>query len=62
MANTFSEIKLLQVKPDKFDEFEEIINFAAKEQEKQTSSFCVKYMKRFYTMNGLIKEGLPSEN
>ena len=59
MANTFSEIKLFQVKPDKLDEFEKIIKVVAKEQEKQKGAICIKYIKRFYTMDGLIKEGLP---
>lgn len=59
MSNTFSEIKLFQVKPDKLNEFETLIQKAAQEQEKQTGSICIKYMKRFYTMDGLIKEGKP---
>ena len=59
MSNTFSEIKLFQVKPNKLNEFETLIQKAAQEQEKQTGSICIKYMKRFYTMDGLIKEGKP---
>lgn len=59
MANTFSEVKLFQVRPDKLDEFEELIKIVAQEQNKQQGSIDIKYMKRFYTMDGLIEEGLP---
>ncbi|EFL52313.1 hypothetical protein DesfrDRAFT_0802 [Solidesulfovibrio fructosivorans JJ]] len=58
MTDTFSEVKLFQVKPDKIDEFEELIKIIAKEQNKQQGSLHINYMKRFYTMDGLIKEGL----
>ena len=59
MTNTFSEVKLFQVKPDKIDEFEELIKTVEIEQGKQPGSVSIKYMKRFYTMDGLIKDGLP---
>ena len=59
MAKTFSEVKLFQVKPDKLDEFEDLIKIMAQEQSKQKGSIIIKYMKRFYTMDGLIKDGLP---
>ena len=59
MADTFSEIKLFQVKPDKLEEFEELVKTAAREQENQQGSLGIKYMKRFYTMDGQIKDGLP---
>jgi len=35
MENTFSEIKLFQVKPDKLDEFEALIKVISKDQKKQ---------------------------
>lgn len=59
MSNTFSEVKLFQVKPDKLDEFEVLIKTIAKEQKNQLGSISIKYMKRFYTMDGSIKNGLP---
>jgi len=59
MTDTFSEIKLFQVKPDKLSEFEELIKKAEQEQQNLTGSILIKYMKRFYTMDGLIKEGKP---
>lgn len=58
MTDSFSEIKLFQVKPDKLDAFEELIKIMAPEQSKQEGSILIKYMKRFYTMDGLIEEGL----
>lgn len=59
MADTFSEVKLFQVKPDRLEEFEELISTMAREQAKRSGSLSIKYMKRFYTMDGLIEEGLP---
>jgi hypothetical protein len=59
MEKTFSEVKLFQVKPDKLDEFEELIKTIAEEQKKQPGCVSIKYMKRFYTMDGMIEEGLP---
>ncbi|MBD3276174.1 MAG: hypothetical protein GF372_12735 [Candidatus Marinimicrobia bacterium] len=59
MGNTFSEVKLFQVKPDKLDQFEELIKTVSTEQNKQPGSISIKYMKRFYTMDGSIKDGLP---
>ena len=35
MKDTFSEVKLFQVKPDKLDEFEKLIVIAAEEQKQQ---------------------------
>lgn len=59
MSGTFSEVKLFQVKPDKLDQFEEVIKKVAGEQAKQIGSLSIRYMKRFYTMDGRIEEGLP---
>ncbi len=59
MAETFSEVKLFQVKPDKLKEFEELAGTMKREQEKRPGSLSVGYMKRFYTMDGRIEEGLP---
>lgn len=53
MKNTFSEVKLFQVKPDKLDEFESLINKILPEQKSQQGCIDVKYMKRFFTLDGL---------
>ncbi|SNT32005.1 hypothetical protein SAMN05446037_10933 [Anaerovirgula multivorans] len=58
MINSFSEIKLFQVKPDKLDEFEALIGSIKIEQEKQPGCISVKYMKRFYTFDG-VENGEP---
>lgn len=58
MSNSFSEIKLFQVKPEKLDEFETLIRSIKTEQEKQPGCISVKYMKRFYTFDG-VENGEP---
>lgn len=55
MKNAFSEVKLFQVKPDKLDEFENLIVQVAKAQELQTGCQSIKYLKRFYIFDD-IKE------
>jgi hypothetical protein len=50
---TFSEVKLFQVKPDKLDEFESLINKILPEQKNQKGCKDLKYMKRFFTLDGL---------
>jgi hypothetical protein len=57
--NSFSEIKLFQVKPDKLGEFEELVKLMAEDQKNQKGSVSIKYMKRFYTIDGLEKPGMP---
>ena len=58
MTKSFSEIKLFQVKPDKIDEFETLIGSIKAQQEKQPGCISVKYMKRFYTFDG-VENGEP---
>lgn len=58
MKNTFSEMKLFQVKPNKLDEFETLIALIKAEQEKLPGCIGVKYMKRFYTFDG-VENGAP---
>lgn len=55
----FSEIKLFQVKPDRLDEFEELIVQIAKEQKKQPCCTSLKYFKRFYVLDNI--PGPPRE-
>ena len=50
--SSFTEVKLFQVKPDKLSEFEEHISHIIPEQRKQPGCLTVRYMKRFYTLDG----------
>ena len=52
MDNSFSEIKLFQVKPDRLTEFEALIKTISAEQKQQPGCTDIKYMKRFYTLDG----------
>ena len=58
MAKTFSEIKLFQVKPDKLEQFELLIDTILNEQKKQDGCIEIKYFKRFYTIDG-VELGQP---
>lgn len=53
MANTFSEVKLFQVKPDKLDDFEKLIAVVVQEQKQQPGCIGIKYMKRFYIFDDI---------
>lgn len=48
--NSFSEVKLFQVKPDKINDFESLISSVTPEQKIQEGCISIKYMKRFYTI------------
>lgn len=61
MGNTFSEIKLFQVKPEKIDEFEALAAQIKAEQEKLPGCICAKYMKRFFTFDGVENGKAPRE-
>ncbi|NLD88153.1 MAG: hypothetical protein GX633_07850 [Clostridiales bacterium] len=61
MENSFSEIKLFQVKPDKLDDFEYLVTAMAKEQQKQPGTITIKYMKRFFTIDGVEPGSPPRE-
>jgi len=58
LDRTFSEIKLFQVKPEKSEQFEAIADTISKEQIKQQGCISIKYMKRFYTIDG-VELGKP---
>jgi len=53
MKNKFSEVKMFQVKPDKLEEFEALIKIIADEQKQQNGCKTIKYVKRFYTFDGI---------
>ncbi|MPM08594.1 hypothetical protein SDC9_54908 [bioreactor metagenome] len=58
MQKTFAEIKLFQVKPEKLEQFEAIAALISKEQMNQQGCIEIKYIKRFYTIDG-VKLGDP---
>jgi len=53
MEKTFSEIKRFQVKPEKQEQFEAAADMIANEQMKRQGCVTIKYMKRFYTIDGV---------
>ncbi len=58
MKNSFSEVKLFQVNPDKLIEFETLITTIADEQKQQMGCIDIKYVKRFFTIDG-VRSGEP---
>lgn len=61
MERTFSELKIFQVKPDRLDDFEMLIKAIKAEQENQPGCISIKYMKRFYTFDGIERGHAPRE-
>ena len=61
MANSFAEIKLFQVKPEKTEEFEALAERMSSEQAKWDGCISVKYVKRFYTIDGMEPGDPPRE-
>ena len=61
MKNSFSEVKLFQVKHDKFNEFETLIVSIAEEQRQQPGCIDIGYVKRFYTLDGVELRRPPRE-
>ena len=57
----FSEIKIFQVNPDKLGEFETLITQIAPEQKRQAGCIDIKYVKRFYTIDGVTLGEPPRE-
>ncbi len=58
MKDSFSEVKLFQVKPDKLTEFETLILDLAEAQKQQPGCLDIKYVKRFFTIDG-VEIGKP---
>ena len=56
--NSFSEIKLFQVKPDKTEQFERLADKMRTEQRTREGCVSIQYMKRFYTIDG-VEPGQP---
>jgi hypothetical protein len=61
MSNSFSEVKLFQVKSDKLDEFESLVTSIANEQKKQPGAITIRYMKRFFILDRLELGSSPRE-
>ena len=61
MNRTFVEMKLFQVRPDRLDQFERMIEKISNEQLKCESCISIKYFKRFYTIDGVELGEPPRE-
>ena len=61
MKSDFSEVKLFQVKPDKLDEFETLMSAIAAEQKQRNGCKDTKYLKRFFTIDGVELGEPPRE-
>lgn len=59
MKDSFSEVKLFQVRPDKVAEFETLIRAIADEQKQQPGCIDVKYLKRLFIFDEIGE--LPRE-
>ncbi len=61
MKDSFSEVKLFQVKPDKIYDFEKLIISIADEQKQREGCIDIKYVKRFFTIDGVDMGDPPRE-
>ncbi len=61
MKNSFAEVKLFQVKPDRTDEFEALIAEIAEAQRQQPGCLDIRYVKRFFTVDGVEPGDPPRE-
>lgn len=61
MGSSFIETVIFQVKPDKLEEFETLVKSIEIEQAKQPGCISIKYMKRFYTFDGIELGNAPRE-
>ncbi len=61
MDKSFAEIKLFQVKPDKTEQFEAIAERMSADQSEWEGCICIKYLKRFYTIDGIELGSPPRE-
>ena len=55
MKDTFSEVKLFQVRPDKLEAFEALVLQMAEAQRVQPGCLDIKYVKRFYVLDEIGK-------
>ena len=61
MKKTFIEMKLFQVKPDRLEQFETMIEEMSAYQLKFEVCISLKYFKRFYTIDGIELGEPPRE-
>ena len=61
MSGGFSEVKLFQVKPNKLVEFEAMIAGMADAQRERQGCAGIRYMKRFFTIDGVAPGQPPRE-
>ncbi len=61
MMKSFAEIKLFQVKPDKTEQFEAMAERMSADQAKWEGCISIKYIKRFYTIDGIEPGSPPRE-
>ena len=61
MTKSFAEIKLFQVKPDKTEQFEAMAEKMSADQSKWDGCISIKYIKRFYTIDGIELGAPPRE-
>ncbi|MBQ8551204.1 MAG: hypothetical protein IJ428_00155 [Clostridia bacterium] len=61
MGRTFVEMKLFQVKPDKLEQFETIVEKMSAIQMECEGCISLKYFKRFYTIDGVELGEPPRE-
>ena len=61
MKKTFIEMKLFQVKPNKLEQFEAMIEEMSVNQLKCEGCISIKYFKRFYTIDGIELGEAPRE-
>ena len=61
MAKSFAEIKLFQVKPEKTEQFEAMVEKMSADQIKWDGCISIKYVKRFYTIDGIELGNPPRE-
>lgn len=61
MRSSFSEVKLFQVKPNKLNDFEDLILLIAENQKTQNGCLDIKYVKRFFTIDGVEFGEAPRE-
>ncbi len=61
MTKSFVEIKLFQVKPDKTEQFEALAEMMSANQTEWDGCLSLKYIKRFYTIDGVELGNPPRE-
>lgn len=61
MTKYFAEIKLFQVKPDKTEQFETLVEKISADQTKWEGCISIRHLKRFYTIDGIELGNPPRE-